>query len=135
MNKHFELQSDSRELAAFRETLKPLLAEGGLDDKAAGEVLVAVQEVLANIVRHTYAGGPGKIEVDVVCNAGVTLSIRDYGRKFDLTQVPDPELPREEPGGLGIYLIKQLMDEVRYDSSFTEGNLLHLIKKPKSAAA
>jgi serine/threonine-protein kinase RsbW len=134
MEEHFEMMSDSGELVAFRERLRPLLSASGLDEKAAGEVLVAVQEVLANIVRHAYAPGRGKIRVDLrAAGDRVTLSICDYGKKFDLTQMPDPELPKQDPGGLGVYLVKQLMDEVRYDDSFREGNLLHLTKRKRAA--
>jgi len=133
MEKKFELDSNSQQLKHFREELRPLLKQTGLDDKASGEVLLALQEALTNIVRHSYGSEGGKIQVDFSEDAGeVRFSIRDFGHKFDLTQVPDPVLPRDKPGGLGIFLIKQLMDRVTYDGSCNPGNLLHLIKLKSS---
>jgi len=133
MEKNFELESDSEKLTLFRDDLRKLLQEAGLDEKAGGEVLLAVQEVLTNVARHAYGADKGKIAVEFIEDAEkVKISIRDFGKKFDLTKVPDPKLPREEPGGLGIYLIKRLMDQVDYDGSCAEGNLLHLTKLKKT---
>ena len=129
VKRYFELPSDTRQLGDFRHQLQSLLKEAGLDEKSAGEVLLAIQETLTNIIRHSYRDTSGKIQINFQEDSGkVTISIRDFGKKFDITQVPDPKLPREEPGGLGIYLIKNTMDEVRYDSSCQDGNLLHLVK-------
>ena len=129
MDKKFELDSHSQQLRHFRDELRPLLQQAGLDDKASGEVLLALQEALSNIVRHSYGPQGGKIQVDFSEDAEkIQFWIRDFGCKFDLTKIPDPVLPREQPGGLGIYLIKKLMDRVAYDASCENGNRLHLVK-------
>lgn len=129
MEKKFELLSDSKALVQFRHELQVLLKDSGLDEKSAGEVLLAVQEALTNILRHAYKGAKGIIEVFYKDSGSeICLSIKDRGTKFDLTQIADPKLPREQPGGLGIYFIKQVMDRVEYDASFQEGNLIHLTK-------
>lgn len=132
MKKSFELISDTRQLEPFRHEMRGLLERAGFDDKATGEVLLAVQEALTNVIRHSYSDKKGAIKIDYQEDPEkVKISILDFGKKFDITQVPDPELPREVPGGLGIYLIKNVMDSVSYDSACAEGNLLHLIKYKK----
>jgi len=129
LEKSFLLDADSRQLVTFRDQLRALLRNAALDEKASGEVLLAVQEALTNVLRHAYENSSGKIEVAFLeDNEKIKISICDFGKKFDLTKVPDPVLPRDKPGGLGVYLIKKLMDQVDYDTSFQEGNLLHLIK-------
>jgi len=135
MQKSFEFSSDSVKLEDFRNDLKKLLTETGFEEKPINEILLAVQEAVTNIIRHAYKEqGKGKFSVQFEEDEEkVKFSIRDYGKKFDPTKRPDPDLPRGTPGGLGIYLIKNVMDEVTYDESFTEGNLIHLIKYKKKS--
>ena len=132
MKKTFELGGDPRELPLLRKDLRVLLHEAGFDDQASGGVVLAVDEVVTNIIRHAYQGRKGKIEVGFLDGPDyIKISIRDSGQKFDPTKASDPELPPTRPGGLGIYLTKRLVDEVEYDSQVLEGNLLHLIKHKK----
>jgi anti-sigma regulatory factor (Ser/Thr protein kinase) len=132
VKKTFELGGDPRELPLLRKDLRLLLREAGFDDKASGGVVLAVAEVVTNIIRHAYQGGQGKIEVGFLDEPDyIKISIRDFGRKFDPTKASEPELPPTRPGGLGIYLTKRLVDEVKYDPEIPEGNLLHLIKHKK----
>jgi anti-sigma regulatory factor (Ser/Thr protein kinase) len=134
MEKTFQLSAEGSACRSFREGLRPLLGKAGLDDKASGEVLLAVQEVLTNVIRHTYKGKGGAIEISYKDEANqVQITVRDYGDKFDITKVKEPELPRKEPGGLGVFLVKRLMDQVNYDASCLDGNRLHLIKYKTSA--
>jgi len=133
-HKQFVLDAAAPELASFRETLRVFLTEAGFDEKKSGEVVLAVDERLTNIIRHGYHCGPGRIEVDAFYNADcLTISVKDYSIRFNPLHQPPPKLPPENPGGLGIFLTRELMDEVVYDETFTEGNLLHL-KKYKSTA-
>ena len=63
----------------------------------------------------------------------VTIVIHDHGKLFDITTVREPNLSKDlserEVGGLGIYLIQKLMDEVRFQSSLENGNYLTMIKR------
>lgn len=134
IHKQFVIDAAKPELAAFRESMRALLSEAGFDEKKSGEVVLAVDERLTNIIRHGYGCEPGRIEVDAVFDAGcLKISVKDYSAKFNPLNQPAPKLPPETPGGLGIFLTCQLMDGVVYDESFKGGNLLHL-KKYKSTA-
>ncbi len=77
------------------------------------------EEILTNIISYAYEEKPDDIEVGVE-NSGevMKISFSDNGKEFDITNACDPDinLPLEDrqPGGLGIFLTKQLMDQVYY---------------------
>jgi len=58
----------------------------------------------------------------------VEVLIEDQGPCFDPRRVPPPKLPSRKPGGLGIYLVRTLMDEVHHESLKPQGNRLQLVK-------
>ena len=132
IEKDFILKADSCELSGLRGQLRVFLEQAGFDEKTSGEVILAVDERLSNIIRHGYCGKPGKIELSFrAADDGLRISIKDFSPKFNPLKQPLPKLPRETPGGLGIFLTRELMDEVIYDDSFAGGNLLHLTKFKK----
>ncbi len=101
---------------------------------AVDELIVAVNEALANIVRHAYQRGPGKIKVTVRCGGGaVAVILLDGGPGFDPTLVPSPDttLPlAERPfGGMGVHMMRSFCDEVRYRRTGRGENELTLVKQ------
>lgn len=78
------------------------------------------EEILTNIISYAYGEKPEDVEVGVE-NSGKSIKIAftDRGKEFDMTVARDPDinlpLDNREPGGLGIFLTKHLMDEVRYE--------------------
>ena len=132
MQKLFELKAEAGALPLFRTQLRDLLIETGFTEKLSGEILVAVQEALTNVIRHAYGGKPEKIEIQLEDHPDrIEISIRDFGKPFDLDSVPEPELPPTKPGGLGVFLIKNLMDKVSYTPQGVKGNTLQLVKFKK----
>lgn len=88
------------------------------------EVELALTEALANAVRHGCRGDEHKrVQVCVACDAarGVLLVVRDPGGGFDPASVPSPVVGQNvyATGGRGIFLINQLMDDVRYERGGT----------------
>lgn len=129
MEKHFKITADSEHFSKFRPELRQLLETASLDQKKIDQVLLSVQEALTNILRHSYHGQAKEISLIFTEDPDkVTITLEDCGEKFDLTKKADPKIPREEPGGLGIFFIKQSMDKVIYDESCKNGNRIHLIK-------
>lgn len=129
MTQAFEFVSDAKHLAPFRAALRNALSKAGLREKAVGEVALAVDEALTNVIRHAYGGKEGKIQIEFKDYPDrVEIAVRDFGTKFDPTAMPMPELPPKKPGGLGIYFIKTLMDKVAYDKGCKDGNRLCLTK-------
>ena len=89
---------------------------------------VGVTEALANAVLYGNQGDPGKhVRVEVsIDRSRVALRVEDEGQGFDPQAVPDPTLPGnlQRAGGRGLFLIRQLMDEVEYSD---RGNAVRLV--------
>jgi serine/threonine-protein kinase RsbW len=104
------------------------------DQAAIDDVIQAVDEAATNIIVHGYAAKPGMIDVDVK-REGDSLIVRllDQAPQFDPTTVPPPDLTmpleKRRPGGLGIHLIREYIDQVRYHAIPQGGNELTLGKK------
>ena len=81
-------------------------------------LVLAVQELLVNIVQHAYAGQPGNINLQITGSGqAISIVIRDYGQTaFILPETisePDPlSLPED---GLGLFIIQQTFDEVKHE--------------------
>jgi serine/threonine-protein kinase RsbW len=121
-------------------TVRTLVAEladaSSLPAASIEEVKVAASEAVANIIRHAYDGA-GKCEpVIVKCyksGGSLTVEIIDRGIGFRVPtagRIPSPEASREREGGLGIVLIRSLMDSVDY---WSQPNLGTRIKMTKNA--
>ena len=85
-------------------------------------VQLAAHEACTNIVNHAYAGqsvGEGRIDVSLVLHPGtrrLEIELRDTGRSFDPDVVPQPSLNEAQVHGYGLFLIRNLMDDVTYTS-------------------
>jgi len=94
----------------------------------------AVDEASTNVAKHAYGGKGGFFQISCALRGNdIVITIRDRGNKFDPNSVPLPEvvsrLEDRKVGGLGIYMMKKMMDEVDYSFNEREGNRLELIKK------
>jgi serine/threonine-protein kinase RsbW len=104
-------------LSALLDNLEAGLAERRVPSATVSSVLMAADEVLSNILDH---GGASSVEVAAEARDGrVTIQITDDGMAFDplAATAPDTTLSVEEReiGGLGIHLVRKLMDEVGYE--------------------
>ena len=127
----FEIESDSCQLKPLRENLRVLLKQAGFSEKTTESMLIALGEAVTNAIRHAYLGQPGKkilVSYEEFAEK-ITLKIRDFGVKIKLENIPKPVLPPVKAGGLGIYFMKTIMDELEYNTAHTEGNELTLSKK------
>lgn len=125
------------ELASLPALLRPVrlaAVAGGLDADTEGDLLLALEEACANVIAHGYPpGSPGPIEVEVLLRVGrVEVTVTDLARAFDPAHAPAPDLTspweRRRVGGLGLHLIRELMDEVGHESPEGGGNRLTMIK-------
>ena len=113
------LPADPAAIGGVTEGVVELLRNKAWPEDKAMEVELALQEALANAVRHGCGGDPTKrVQCSVTHDASgdVVIVIRDPGRGFDARAVPDPLEGDNvfKPSGRGIYLINRLMDEVRF---------------------
>lgn len=138
--KTFTIQSDSCELEKLRSEIGALLTVAGFGQKDRESVLVALCEAVTNSIRHSYHGKPGQpVEITFEEAADkIILRVRDYGEKVDLEQIKaksNPELPPVNPGGLGLYFMKTIMDGMEYNTAHSQGNELILIKNKLRSAS
>jgi anti-sigma regulatory factor (Ser/Thr protein kinase) len=114
-------------------TLDSFCADEAVPDATAWRLRVAVDEILANLLAHATIGGRTPTISMSLRREGewVEIAISDDAPAFDPLARPDPDLtlPLEsrQPGGLGISLVKSLMDEVRYERA--AGNTVTLRKR------
>jgi serine/threonine-protein kinase RsbW len=107
----------------------------GIDDETLYKIQLAVDEACANVVNHAYRGmDPGDMEVSCFHDErAFSVCVRDWGRSFAPEAVPEPdvEAPLEERtlGGLGMFLMKQVMDQVHYRFDPEQGNELKMTKR------
>ena len=122
----FDVEPRASALAPFRKRLRPLIESAGFDSKSTHDILLSVNEVLTNIIRH---GQSEKIQV-LFSNLKdhVEILIEDGSPCFDPRTLPAPELPPRKPGGLGIHLVRSLADEIHYEALKPQGNRLRLVK-------
>ena len=129
----FDASFDS--LDEIREFVGEVARQGGFSDKEIYSIQLAADEASSNIIEHAYAGvGDGKIEIDCsISETELKIVMRDHGRSFDPSTVPEPnvkaDLSERKIGGLGMYLMRKLMDDVSYESSADAGNVLTMIKR------
>lgn len=128
------LPADLDALARISAFITEAAELAGLDERATWQVQLAVDEAATNVIQHAYdPDTPGDLTLTWRCEGNrFIVALRDYGRQFDPQNVPPPDItsPLEERqiGGLGLYLITRLMDEVRFDFNPQGGNVLTMIK-------
>lgn len=113
-----------------------VVGESGCADGAEHDIELALREALANAVRHGTKNDPAKtITCSVACDPtrGMLIVVRDTGEGFDPHRIPDCLMGENvySHHGRGIYLINQLMDEVRFERGGTE---IHMVKRLGSGA-
>ena len=100
-------------------------ARQGIDARLLPTVDLAVEELFTNMVKYNPSSG-ADVRVDIApIDGGAEVTITDYDAdKFDVTQAPevDVTLPIEErrPGGLGLHLVRRLLDSIEYDYRVAE---------------
>jgi serine/threonine-protein kinase RsbW len=120
-------------LSAIRDFVEEAATRLNTSVAAIPNIVLAVDEMVTNIIVHGYRGQVGSIEIDVTTQGdALIVQLRDQAPPFDPTVVRPPNLsiPFDErpPGGLGIYLTRKVMDDVQHRVSAAHGNDLTLIK-------
>jgi serine/threonine-protein kinase RsbW len=113
------VEADLNQLAAIRRYVESIAEAAGFASEAVGDLVLAVDEAATNVIVHAYKDRPGYIEIEpALYEDRLEIRVRDRGPLFDPTRVPPPDLSiplaERELGGLGIYLIRQSVDEVSY---------------------
>ena len=104
--------------------------QAGFGREDAEAITLAVTEGCANVIRHCYGGKHNeRIDVDVsFSTSALTIRIDDYGTFVDPASIRSRDLDEVRPGGLGVHLMQQVMDQVRYERNAWGGTSLTLSK-------
>ena len=102
-------------------------------ETAISEIQTAVDEACTNVIKHAYSEKGGIINITCAMqDNNFVVTIRDKGKPFDPYSVPPPDLEadfdKRRIGGLGIYMMRTLMDDVSYSFDAAEGNTLVMKK-------
>lgn len=133
------VKSRTENLSNIRDFISSNAASAGLSRDDIDKMILAVDEACTNVIKHAYKFSPdGDILIEVKYDKSTfTITIEDNGISFDPDIVPSPDLEKyyreHRVGGLGMYLMKTLMDEVKYKSIPGKFNRVSLTKKIKAA--
>lgn len=141
-----EIRSNANFLAGTREMLSGIAKRLGFSDESAGHIALALDEALCNVIRHGYDKAPDKpIWISVFAIGGVAtpdqhasptsalkIVIDDEARQVDLATIKSRDLDEVRPGGLGVHIIHEVMDEVHYEHRKPKGMRLIMIKNRSS---
>jgi anti-sigma regulatory factor (Ser/Thr protein kinase) len=130
----FELKIDGKleNLSVIADFIAIAMRQIGAE-KEIFEVQTAVDEACTNIIQHAYAGKGGVIAISCQLQDNhIVITITDRGMPFDPGSVPPPDLEADlnhrRVGGLGMYLMRKLMDDVSYEFDAEKGNKLTMRK-------
>ena len=131
------MKNEMTEVGRLRTFFFSVCREHGIDDETAKTLNLALEEWVANVISYAYPKGMrGHVEVTAdVSDDVLTLVIKDHGVAFDPTQHAevdiDAGLDERSIGGLGIHLVRTIMDTVSYERTADGYNRLVLTKKVK----
>jgi serine/threonine-protein kinase RsbW len=129
-----KILSRTDNLLEVREFVDSAACAFGFSEEDTANIVLAVDEACTNIIKHAYQYATDKeIEVSIFPgNRSFEISIFDDGRSFDPSTLRPPDLKEHighgRRGGLGVYLMKKLMDKVEYNFHQGKRNEVRLTK-------
>jgi anti-sigma regulatory factor (Ser/Thr protein kinase) len=122
--------SEPKFLKIVRSTISHVCETMGFSQEDTNNVTLAVDEACSNIIKHSYCGATNQL-IEVIIHLHhdrLEVLLRDFGKKVDVSQIKSRQLDDVRPGGLGVHLIKSVMDIVNYENQSEAGNELQLVK-------
>lgn len=129
---NFRIRGGRTEIGAVNDALERAVLAGNVPEPAMRAMQIALDELLTNAITHGEVTLDDPMQVDLIVGASALRSVVSYGgRPFDPTQTEAPDvdagLHERGTGGLGLHLVKSMMDEFTY--AFEEGrNVIRLGK-------
>lgn len=120
------------ELKPARHAVKQALIDTGCDEAAARDIVLALDEACQNVIRYAY--GPereGDISLTIEREGEeLVFVLTDWAPRIDPSKVRPRDLDDVRPGGLGTFLIREMMDGVEFvDPPSDCGNVLRMVKR------
>ncbi len=124
------ITSDPSLLSSMRTVLYKICETAGYSVSEINKIVLAVDEACANVIKHAYKNEREQ-PITINCSVGnglLEIEILDNGEPVDVKKIKSRELDEIRPGGLGVYLMKSVMDTVTYSGS-KQGNSLYMSKQ------
>lgn len=137
--KELQVKSRTENLSTIREFIQNFASSVGFMQEAIDNMMLAVDEACTNIIKHAYKSYPdGEIVIKInYKEKKLIITIIDYGMAFHPEKIPEPNIQeyyrQHRVGGLGMYLMKTLMDDVKYISIPGKYNQVLLSKSLNSS--
>lgn len=129
------IRCDPAELVCVRQCVRRIATAVGFGDDEVLKISLAVDEALTNVIRHGY-GGPCDEPIDIRINQvqsgteqAICVVIRDFAKPVDAAVITGRALQDVRPGGLGVHIMRTVMDEVTYVPLEDGGTRLTMLKK------
>ncbi|MBD3170666.1 MAG: SpoIIE family protein phosphatase [candidate division Zixibacteria bacterium] len=124
----YTFRSSDESLIDVRRVVRRACLDAGLDQKVSMAMQLAIEEACSNIIRHAYLLGEGTIHLVInIEKKKLVITLIDTGRSFEFNRDETPNLDKYvktgRKGGLGLYLIRKVMDEVDYNQVEGENHL------------
>ncbi len=131
----FRIRSLPAELSQVRARVSACAESVGFPDADVARIALAVDEAIANVIHHGY-GGPCDEPIDIVIKQitldgrpAIQIVIRDFGKQVEPAMICGRPLERVRPGGLGVHIIRSVMDQVIYAPARDGGMRMTMRKK------
>lgn len=131
---NLKVSSVTENLEVIRDFIRKLAIRAGFNDEVASQIELAVDEACTNVIKHAYHFNKRrKLDITVFIDSErVEIIIHDKGAGFDVSKLAKPDLEKyvhaQKKGGLGIHLMRSLMDEVNYAFEPGKNNQVSLVK-------
>jgi len=123
--------ANSCSLKIIREDFKQYLNANNVDDVSTGYIIIAVNEICMNIMQHADGGHySGKIHLSAsIIENVLSIWVEDEAASIDVNMLKVRDIDKLEPGGLGLFLVNDIMDTVSYiNREHKSGNCLMMTK-------
>jgi anti-sigma regulatory factor (Ser/Thr protein kinase) len=134
MARHLVLHNNIQQIPQLAEFVEAIAEEKGIDQAMAMSLNLALEEAVTNVILYAYPDGiDGLVDIEAFIEDDcLRFILSDSGKPFDPTAAPDADVTlgvdERQIGGLGIYLVRNIMDTVSY--RYENGkNILTMIKK------
>lgn len=132
--KELNLQASDETLYTVLDAIRETLKESGCSEDLTTTILIAAEEVYVNIAHYAYGGEPGKAVVEMGLKPDpmkIRMVFKDRGIPYNPLEKEDPDIDaleeEREIGGLGIFMVKEIMDRVEY--RYENGQNILMIEK------
>lgn len=121
MEYKFKVPCSKNRLGDIREFLEKVLSENNVPEVTVGTLVLAVDEVCANLIIHSHKCNEQEhieLKVDVNKKDGITFYIIDRGDGFNIGDYEEPSISeivkQKRKGGIGLMLVRRIMDEIEF---------------------